>query len=118
MSNKPDKRRYRLRNGRWKLIRQGTYDADDKYGSNYDVGYDEELEKDKEHSYLHGYKNYVAKYRYLTFASKYVKNNGIDSFVSGGYMNNNTYRATNGYYTEINRVLKIINKRSKQDFEQ
>ena len=59
----------------------------------------------------------MANYRYLTFASKYVKNNGIDSFVSGGYMNNNTYRATNGYYTEINRVLKIINKRSKQDFD-
>jgi|GEM_PF-289384 subtilisin-like serine proteases len=97
----------------WNIIRQGTYDADNKYGSNYGVGYDEEIEKDKEHSYLHGYKNYVANYRYLTFASKYVKNNGIDSFVSGGYMNNNTYRATNGYYTEINRVLKLINQDSR-----
>lgn len=28
-------------------------------------------------------------------------------------MNNNTYRATNGYYTEINRVLKLINQDSR-----
>lgn len=63
----------------WELnyIKYGARDVDIIYPSLYG-------ENDSS-SFLHGYGNYVANYRYLTYASKYVEKYGINSLMKDNY---------------------------------
>lgn len=71
---------------------EGTFALDDwelnriKYGAyNIDIIFPSHYGQEDDSSFLHGYKNYVANYRYLTYASKFIEKNGVAALMKDTY---------------------------------